>query len=150
MIAKIRATFTHWVLGGLIYASAKKRILKDLCPPPPEIWELRITEPEPQYRAIGRIVQPDTFIVTDILNRDYLGDFGSNAWGNAMRDCDEQIQQLNITPAFFVGQKVADYVSKNCQDFPIKQQHSQPKKSGPNAGKASGRVRRSKGKGRRL
>src|ERR1700724_2916097 len=84
----IEAALTRWVLGNRIFGDQRKgRFLDRLHPPPPEIWEIRVTEPVVQARLFGRFAEPDTLILTNFHTRGHLKDKGSQAWGTAMADC---------------------------------------------------------------
>ena len=116
----IEASLTRWVSGGLIYGDEKRgRFLFKLEPPPPEIWEVRVTEPSIQARLIGRIAEPDTLILTKFYTRQLLGDKGSAAWAGAMSDCVSTWTALFGAIPPFSGASIHDYVTKNCDDFPI-------------------------------
>src|ERR1039458_6685961 len=79
----IHAALDRWVLGSHIFGDRKIRHLSDLCPPPPEVWEIRVIEPRPQARLFGRFAEPDTLILTGFHTRNLLGDKGSQAWEDA-------------------------------------------------------------------
>jgi hypothetical protein len=91
---KIEAALTRWTLGNQIYGDGKKaRFLKRLEAPPPEVWEIRITEPNAQARLFGRFALPDTMILTDFHTRHLLGKRGSSQWKSACQGC---VDQWNI------------------------------------------------------
>jgi hypothetical protein len=77
---RIEANLDHWVLGGLVYLNNQRRFICRLTPPPPEVWEIRVTEPTPQVRLFGRFLEPDTFVITKIRLRHEFGDEGSRTW----------------------------------------------------------------------
>lgn len=66
----IAAAMTRWVSGGLVYGDNRRgRYLDRLTSPPPEIWEIRVTEPAVQGRLFGRFAEPDTLILTKFHTR---------------------------------------------------------------------------------
>lgn len=115
----IKAALTRWVSGGRIYGDRRRRFLSRLSPPPPEIWEIRVTEPIVQARLFGRFAEPDTLILTNFHTRGHLGDKGSAAWKTAMADCERLWRDLfqNMEP--FCGNNINAYVTENCDAFPI-------------------------------
>jgi len=137
----IHAALDRWVLGGRIYGERKTRYLSDLCPPPSEVWEVRVVEPRVQQaRLFGRFAEPDTLILTAFHTRNLLGDKGSQAWTDAMADCVGQWAAFVPMLPIFSGASIHEYVTENCDDFPIKictTNQPKPRKSGP------GRIRRS-------
>src|SRR5580704_15779145 len=87
----IHAALDRWVLGDRVFGNPRKgEYLADLCPPPPEVWEIRVREPRPQARLFGRFAEADTLILTGFHTRPHLGDKGSQAWISAMEDCVRQ------------------------------------------------------------
>src|SRR3712207_75568 len=79
----IRAALTRWVSGGEVY----RRFLKRLDPPPPEVWEISITEPVVQWRVFCRFAEADTLVATAAHTRQHLGKRGSQAWQDATGAC---------------------------------------------------------------
>ncbi len=117
----IQSAMVHWVSGGRVRADVnrKGRFLKRLDPPPPEIWEIRVTDPVPQVRLLGRIVEPDTFIVHRIHTRKYLGDKGGQGWTEAMNACVSEFDRLFPGEPLFQRNSIYDYVTENCDDVAI-------------------------------
>jgi len=116
----VEAALTRWTTGGLVWGDKKKgRFLDRLCPPPPEIWEMRVTEPTVQARLFGRFAEPDTLILTNFHTRSYLGAKGSQAWIAAMNNCAQVWDALLPNHPPFSGSTIHDYVTENCDDFPI-------------------------------
>jgi hypothetical protein len=122
----IESAMARWVLGERIYADdrGKPRFLKRLDAPPPEIWEIRVTEPRVQARLFGRFAEPDTLILTKFHSRDVLRDRKKSAahdseWRVAMTQCEAAWNALfpGINP--FSGPDIHAYVTENCDDFPI-------------------------------
>jgi hypothetical protein len=116
----IEAALTRWVTGGLVYGDRRGgRFLRRLLPPPPEIWEIRVTDPIVQARLLGRFAEPDTLILFKFYTRALLGERNSAAWRNAMRTCEKSWQDLfgSVTP--FSGTTIHDYITENCDDFPL-------------------------------
>lgn len=117
----VRAALMRWVSGGRVYAtdSGKPKFLRRLCGPPPEIWEIRVTEPNVQVRLFGRFAEPDTFIITQMRTRDSLGNKKSRSWKLAMRDCEQEWYTLFPKHHPYKGVTIHDYVTENCDDFSI-------------------------------
>jgi hypothetical protein len=136
----VHAALDRWVLGDRIFGNRRKgEFLADLFPPPPEIWEIRVREPRVQARLFGRFPEADTLILTGFHTRPYLGDKGSQGWISAMEDCVRQWEAFRPGLPLFSRQSIHDYVTENCDDFPIKHWGNPDKGSGQ-AG--SGRLRR--------
>lgn len=117
----IEAALTRWTLGDRVYADANNRcrFLCRLEPPPPEIWDIRVTEPIVQARLFGRFAEPDTLILTKFHTRQMLGKKNSPVWKNALVVCETEWIKLFGTSLPFVGSNIHDYVTENCDDFPI-------------------------------
>ena len=117
----IQAAMTHWVTGNRVRGDegGNPRFLKRLCPPPPEIWEVRVTDPTPQVRLLGRMVEPDTLILDRFHTRQFLGDKGSAAWKEAMTAVDSALRELFPNVPLFQRQDIREYVTENCDDFQI-------------------------------
>jgi hypothetical protein len=117
----VESAFTRWTKGELVYADSKgqARFLKRLAPPPPEIWEIRITDPDIQVRALCRFPEPDTLVVTRIATRNLFGKRESRIreWQSAMNECERTWNDLGLP--LHTGKTIHDYVTKNCDDFPI-------------------------------
>jgi hypothetical protein len=117
----VESAFTRWTSGGLVYADSRSRprFLKRLDPPPQEIWEIRITDPDIQVRALCRFPEPDTLITTRIATRDLFGrrDSRTREWQQAMNDCETVWSDLGLP--IHTGVVIKDYVTRNCDDFPI-------------------------------
>ena len=111
----VAAALTRFVVGDRIY----RGFLKRLDPPPEEIWEIRVTQPRPQWRLFGRFAEPDTLILTGFFTRGHLGDKGSEAWREAMADCAERWEALFPNHAPYSAASIHDYVTENCDDFPV-------------------------------
>jgi hypothetical protein len=116
----IEAALTRWTLGEKVYSDERGRcrFLCRLEPPPEEIWDIRVTEPRPQARLFGRFAEPDTLVVTKFHTRSYLGDKGSANWQQAMVACETKWRSL-FGDILFVGTNIHEYVTGNCDDFPI-------------------------------
>ena len=114
---RIEANLDHWVTGGLVYLNRKRRFMCRLKPPPPEIWEIRVTEPQPQVRLFGRFIEPDTFIVTKLHLRHQLGNKGSQVWTTAMSDCARKWSSLFPSIPAFSANTVHEYITEKCDDY---------------------------------
>ncbi|MBX9825159.1 MAG: hypothetical protein K2Y27_09200 [Xanthobacteraceae bacterium] len=117
----IQNALVHWVSGGRVRGDelGKARFLKRLCPPPPEIWEVRVTDPTPQVRLLGRVVEPDTLILDRFHTRGYLGDKGDPGWKEAMEGCHSTFEKLFPGEPIFQRATIHEYVTENCDDFRI-------------------------------
>jgi hypothetical protein len=115
----VRAAMTRWVLGERVYGKRHGEFLVRLQSPPPEVWEVRVTAPIPQVRLFGRFCEPDTLILTNFHTRNFLGPKGSQNWGVAMATCVTCWADVFDSVAPFVGITVGDYVTENCDAFPI-------------------------------
>jgi len=117
----IEAALTRWTLGDQIYADSPKkgRFLKRLEPPPPEVWEVRITEPVVHARLLGRFAVADTLILMKFYTRRLLGDKGSKDWQAAMSFVDTKWSALFPGIPLFQGNSIHDYVTENCDEFKI-------------------------------
>jgi hypothetical protein len=115
----IEAALTRWVSGGRVYGDKRGRFLLRLDAPPPEIWEMRVTEPVVQARLLGRFAEPDTLILAKFYTRQLLGQKGSTQWAAGMATCLGVWGQLFGASPPHTGSSIHDYVSENCDDFPI-------------------------------
>jgi hypothetical protein len=97
------------------------KFLKRLEAPPPEIWNIRVTESDVQARLFCRFFAPSVLIVTEIVPRSDLsqgGKYSPQRWAKAMGDCLSDWDALGLgTP--HSGLTIHDYVWENCDDFPI-------------------------------
>lgn len=118
----VRAALTLWTLGEQVRASKIGKtggFLKELDPPPDNVWEIRVTHPAPQVRLIGTFAEPDTLVITAIHTRSHLGGKGSAAWIDAMNFCDGTWNSLfDSTP--YRANSIHDYVTEKCDAFPLK------------------------------
>jgi len=119
----VDAAFAKWVLGDRIHNDGTKtkrgRFLKKLSEPPPEIWEIRVTDPVPQCRILGRFAAPDVLIVTGFYTRPYLGKKGSAAWVSAINECVDGWRKLFSEAAPFSALSIHGYVTENCDDISL-------------------------------
>ena len=116
----VEASLTRWTAGGRVFGNKRRGLFLDrLSPPPPEIWEIRVTEPVVQARLFGRFVGPNTLILTKFYTRQLLGKKGAVSWQNAMAECEETWDGLFDEPPFS-AETIGEYVSENCDDFPIR------------------------------
>jgi hypothetical protein len=118
----VKAALTLWTLGERVHASKIGKtggFLKELDPPPDNIWEIRITHPNPQVRIIGTFAEPDTLVITSMHTRPFLGDKGSAAWQTTMNSCHQTWNTLFGSPPFR-SNSIHDYVTEKCDAFPLK------------------------------
>lgn len=116
----LQAVLENWVTGGHIVAIRKRpQTLKRLDPPPPEIWELRVTQPVHQARIFFRFAGPDCIVVTNANTRHLLGSLGSPEWAAAMSKSETEWQTLFGTEPPFSAPVISQYVSANCDDFSL-------------------------------
>jgi hypothetical protein len=111
----IEASMARWVSGQLVYGDTRGRFLHRLTAPPPEIWEIRVTEPVVQARLLGRFAEADTLILSKFYTRQLLETY----WTTAMGECEHSWNSLFDPLAPFTGKTIHDYVTENCDDFPI-------------------------------
>jgi hypothetical protein len=116
----IEAALVLWTLGDQVYGTDEGQcsFLCRLEPPPHEIWDVRVTAPTPQARLFGRLIEPDTLVLTNFHTRDFLGRKGSANWTLAMTTCETTWKSL-FGDLLFVGNDIHDYVTENCDDFYI-------------------------------
>jgi hypothetical protein len=123
---RINAALVKWVTNGQVYASnGKPRFLKRLCAPPPEIWEMMVTEPGSQGRLFCRFARPNTLILLNLHTRNHLGKKHikkkerSHNWETAMKQCADCWNALFPKMPPFSGPNVHAYITENCDDFEI-------------------------------
>lgn len=116
----VEAAMTRWVLGERLYGTNKRGTFLDrLEKPPPEIWEIRVTEPIAQGRLFGRLAERDTLILTNFHTRGFLGKKGSHGWRTALDTCVSQWNgAFGIIPPL-TGSIIDEYVSENFDNFPL-------------------------------
>lgn len=119
--ASIMNALTTWTSGGLVAQRrpGKCGFLCRLVGPPPEIWEIRVTQPVVQARLFGRFAEPDAIVLTNFHTRRMLGDKGSPNWKLAMETCEKSWNDLFASAKPFAGTTIREYVTENCDDVPI-------------------------------
>jgi hypothetical protein len=117
----VEAGLKRWIHRGRVYVDekGKPRFLKPLCPPPPEIWEVRFTDPRVQLRLFCRFAEANTLIATKFHTRQMLGNKGSRNWREAMNECETTWNALFPTFTPFSAKTIQEYVTENCDDFSI-------------------------------
>lgn len=122
---EIEAVLTAWTLGEYLFDNGRggAGFIKDLKPPPPEIWEIRVTNPSPQVRIFGRFAEPDNLVVVDMYTRGLLGKAGSRAWKSACDNCKADWESMFLDFEPYSGSKglVSEYITENCDEFPLQQ-----------------------------
>ena len=112
----VTAAITRWVAGDVIY----KGFVKRLKPPPPDVWEIRVTWPSPQWRIFGCFAAQDTLVLSHYRSRGALGQFGSREWSAAMSECAAHWAGLfGSAPCYRNGDRSIGYVTGKCDDFKI-------------------------------
>jgi hypothetical protein len=117
--AYILAALDRWVLGDRIYGAKRGEFLDRLKPPPPDVWEIRVTVPSVQARLFGRFAEPDTLILTKFHTRSMLGNKGSQGWKQAMAGCLQSWESMFPNIPCFTNNDVHSYITENCDAFPI-------------------------------
>jgi hypothetical protein len=95
--------FAHFIEGRLVVLPHEEkhhrgafmlrlRINRIAKPPPPEIWEVRVTDPEPGIRVFGRFFERDAFVAFTWQDRLDLGNpytewKAREAWWAAAQRC---------------------------------------------------------------
>jgi len=116
----VEAALTRWAAGDYILGNKRRGLFLDrLCPPPADIWEIRVTEPTVQARLFGRFAEPDTLVLTKFYTRQLLGKKGSLAWQETMTECDEAWKSLFNEPPFS-AETIDKYITENHDDFPLR------------------------------
>jgi hypothetical protein len=123
LLGEVEAAMAHWTLGDLVYADGRGEpsFLKRLEEPPPEVWNIRVTQPRTQVRLFGRFVEPDALIVTHAVLRGDLSRKGRRSpkkWTAVMNACVASWNGLGLG-APFAGASVHAYVTENCDDFSL-------------------------------
>ena len=114
----IKAALERWVEGRLVFSSGKKPgFLKPLKAPPPDVWEIRVMEPQVQGRIFCRFTAPDCLVITSMRTRKFLD--AQNAFENEMSDCVSQWSAIFSPHQPHCGSTITDFVSENVDDFNI-------------------------------
>jgi hypothetical protein len=117
----VQNAMVRWVTGGLVHADerGKARFIKRLCPPPSEVWEIRVTDPIPQIRLLGRMVEPDTLVLARFHTRQHLGDKNvlGSGWKAEMSACDAEISAIFAGEPLMMKHLIGDYVTENRHDY---------------------------------
>lgn len=112
------AALDRWALGDRVCGDATRcRFLCPLHPPPPHIWEVRVTLPVAQGRLFGCFLEPNTLVLTHFHMRRYLDE--DDHWFVAMTDCQRTWERLFPFRTPFQSTCIPHYVTENCDDFPI-------------------------------
>ena len=113
-------SLVRWTSGGLVHGNKRRGLfVNSLDAPPPDIWEIRVTEPRVQARFIGCFAEKDTLVLMRLHTRNYLGKKGSLAWSSAMAACVTDWSAHFSQYAMHHAHSIHDYVSENCDDFPV-------------------------------
>jgi hypothetical protein len=123
--AAIKSAFDHWTLGQQIYGRREKgkftrgSFMCPLHPPPPDVWEIRVTQPINQVRIFGFFTATDHFLATNMHTRRFLDEDGGNGWIRAMERSVEIWTEIFPQHTALRGSSINDFVSEKCDEFPI-------------------------------
>lgn len=113
---RLRNALDRFTSGQLITATlvpyeAGSAFMARLDKPEDETWDIRIQDPRPALRVLGRFADKDLFIATDWYERKYLDDRNSREWRDAIEKC--KTDWKNLFPAYdpMTGENVRDYLS---------------------------------------
>lgn len=119
----VEASLARWVSGGHVNGNKRRGLFVDrLKPPPPDVWELRITEPIVQARGLGFFAEKDTLVLMRLHTRKFMGDrhpTQEDQWDRTMKECVETWNRLFAGHSVHQGTAIYDFVSENVDDFPI-------------------------------
>jgi hypothetical protein len=138
----VEASLTRWSSGGRIFADdrQKPRFLKELEPPPNDIWEIRVTEPVVQGRLLGAFIERDTLILLKLCTRAMLRNKSSPAWASVMRECESAWVGIFGSVPRMHAADIGDYVSENYDYFKLERPHTTGRAAaGPASENLSGR-----------
>jgi len=111
------AQFTRWTRGDLVWRIGKRGgFLDSLHPPPEEVFELKIIGPTYHVRGIGVFAEANTLVVLRLHTRAYLDGKWEQEMLGALSDWDNLLPGISV----FKGGSILDYVTENCDDFPLK------------------------------
>lgn len=119
----VKNAFDHWTLGRRIWGRESRgvftegRFLKPLHPPPPNIWEIKVTEPVVQIRIFGLFIEQDSFLVTSLHTRRFLDE--DQNWLRVMNESAAAWKLLFPTVNPLVKNRIGDYISENYDDFSV-------------------------------
>jgi hypothetical protein len=94
-------------------------VLARLDAPPPDVWELRVTDPSPQFRILGQFVEKDVFVATAIHNRSILRSRNrsnrarSQGWKDAMHECAASFRGMFGAIRPVTGNDITAFISEN-------------------------------------
>lgn len=119
----VEASMARWVLGGRVIGNKRRGLFVDrLDPPPPDIWEIRVTEPIVQARGLGCFAEPDTLVLLRLHTRGFMGNRTPgrvDQWDRTMGECSRVWTQLFPASAPLTGLSIKEFVSENFDEFPI-------------------------------
>ena len=115
---------SRWVLGELVHGDKKRGLFIDrLEKPPSDVWEMRVTEPIVQARALGFFAEPDALVMMRMHTRGHLGDrhpTQRDNWDEAMDQCWAVWATLFPGEQPLSGVTIHVFVTENVDDFPLK------------------------------
>lgn len=120
----IARIFERWVKGETMTIRLgghnPAAFIAQLDPPPPDVWELRVTEPIVQFRIFCRFVAQDVILATAVRSRNELGKRKTKsgqraqAWKEAMGDCEKQWNDCfpnhTVHPGIEAGHFLTEFV----------------------------------------
>ena len=115
----ILAAFVRWVNGDRVWRNGiRGGFLDSLHPPPSEVFELRIIAPSSHVRALGMFGAPNALVLLRLHTR---GSFRTpEDWEREMIECVADWDRLFPDDPPFRGNTIGDYVTEECDDFPLK------------------------------
>jgi hypothetical protein len=130
----VKAALDRWVLGMRVHGDNRRgRFICPLHPPPEDVWEIKVTEPINQGRLFFLFLQSDSIVVTHMHTRRFLDD--NNAWITSMNKSAELWNELLSPHAPFRGNSIHDFVTENCDDFPLTTRAPRPRAAGRKRGR---------------
>jgi hypothetical protein len=124
----VASSMSRWVLGEHVHGSKKRGLFVDrLEPPPPEVWEMRVTEPIVQGRLLGFFAEPDALVMLRMHTRGYMGDrhpTKRDQWDETMDECRAVWDALFRGEPPLGGATIHEFVTENVDDFPLNKRPS--------------------------
>jgi hypothetical protein len=120
----IASSMSRWVLGELVHGDKKRGLFIDrLERPPPDVWEMRVTEPSVQARVLGFFAEPDALVMMRMHTRKFMGNrhpTRRDQWDETMDQCWATWAKLFPGEQPLSGLTIHEFVTENVDDFPLK------------------------------